>query len=77
LRWPAGRFASAPRWHTSSSAGGAIPFLPPSRGDRIRGLGNGDRIDSAGAAYVTGGTDSTDFDTVGQIEGDSLLAPHT
>ena len=28
-------------------------------------------VDSAGAAYVAGNTASTDFDTVGQIEGDS------
>jgi hypothetical protein len=32
---------------------------------------NGIAVDSAGAAYVTGATNSTDFNTVGQIEGDS------
>jgi hypothetical protein len=36
-------------------------------------FGNGIAVNSSGAAYVTGGTDSTDFDTVGEIEGDSAL----
>jgi Ca2+-binding RTX toxin-like protein len=33
--------------------------------------GKGIAVDAAGAAYVTGGTGSSDFDTVGEIEGDS------
>ncbi len=36
--------------------------------------GNGIAVDSAGAAYVTGDTESTDFNTVGAIEGDSTLS---
>ena len=51
-------------------AGNALADSTYLGGDSIDS-GFGIAVDSAGAAYVTGGTYSTDFDTVGQIEGDS------
>ncbi len=37
-------------------------------------IADGIAVDSAGAAYVTGNTESSDFNTVGQIEGDSAAS---
>jgi hypothetical protein len=51
-------------------AGSGLAYSTYLGGDGIDS-GFGIAVDSAGAAYVTGSTDSTDFDTVGQIEGDS------
>jgi Ca2+-binding RTX toxin-like protein len=40
-------------------------------GGTAREQGNGIAVDSAGSAYVTGFTESTDFDLVNSLEGDS------
>jgi hypothetical protein len=52
-------------------AGNALADSTYLGGDGIDS-GFGIAVDSAGAAYVTGSTGSTDFNTAGQIEGDSV-----
>jgi len=50
--------------------GGALEYstyLGGSSGERANGI----TVDASGAAYITGNTQSRDFDTVGEIEGDS------
>ena len=51
-------------------AGSALAYSTYLGGDAVDERA-GIAVDSAGAAYVTGPTVSTDFNTVGQIEGDS------
>jgi Ca2+-binding RTX toxin-like protein len=51
-------------------AGNALVYSTYVGGD-ASDAGNAIAVDSAGAAYLTGQTDSTDFNTVGSIEGDS------
>ena len=53
-------------------AGDALEFSTYLGGDASDGA-DGIAVDSSGAAYVTGRTDSTDFNTVGEIEGDQPL----
>jgi hypothetical protein len=50
----------------STYLGGSYPFAEEGE-ENARGIA----VDSTGAAYVVGGTTSTDFPTVGAIEGDS------
>jgi Ca2+-binding RTX toxin-like protein len=54
-------------------AGSALAYSTYLGGD-ASDIGTAIAVDSAGAAYVTGQTISTDFDTVDPIEGDSMLA---
>ena len=51
-------------------AGNALAYSTYLGGNGVD-IPTGIAVDSSGAAYVTGSTDSTDFDTNGQIEGDS------
>jgi Beta-propeller repeat len=51
-------------------AGNALAYSTYLGGDGDES-GNGIDVDASGAAYVTGNTSSTDFDTVGQIEADA------
>jgi hypothetical protein len=53
-----------------SATGDALVYSTYLGGDAFDD-GDGIAVDSSGAAYVTGRTDSSDFNTVGEIEGDS------
>jgi hypothetical protein len=55
-------------------AGNALVYSTYLGGDGDEGSFGID-VDGGGSAYVTGNTSSTDFDTVGQIEGDTAASP--